>query len=129
MELSTTAIDAIARRVVELLEHLAAGAREPVALIDGGELARRTGVSRTWIYQHAEALGAIRLGDGPRARLRFHPDAVGRLAVDGTPERPQRPSPPTRPPRTAYPGDVELLPIKTARRALSRLGLLRRRSH
>lgn len=35
------------------------------------ELAARYGVSRDWVYTHADELGATRLGTGPRARMRF----------------------------------------------------------
>jgi hypothetical protein len=38
-------------------------------------------VTRAWVYAHAEELGAIRLGSGPKPRLRFAPDLLGeRLA-------------------------------------------------
>lgn len=40
-------------------------------LVTADALARRLGVSRSHVYEHADALGAVRLGDGPRARLRF----------------------------------------------------------
>src|SRR4051812_42729592 len=35
------------------------------------EVADRYGVSPAWVRAHAERLGARRLGDGPRPRLRF----------------------------------------------------------
>jgi transposase-like protein len=56
-------IDAVARRVAEILD---AGASLTVA-----EVAARYGVSRSWVYAHQRELGALRLGAGPRARLRF----------------------------------------------------------
>ena len=70
IEISGSCIDAIATRVVELLE------QRPGApgLVDAAELARRLGVTRAWVYEHATELGAIRLGSGPSARLRFDPD-------------------------------------------------------
>jgi hypothetical protein len=33
-------------------------------------------VARGWVYAHADELGAIRLGEGPRPRLRFDPAVV-----------------------------------------------------
>lgn len=39
--------------------------------IDATELAQRLGVTRDWVYANATRLGAIKLGDGPKARLRF----------------------------------------------------------
>ena len=70
IELSERSIEAIAKRVVELLES------RPVrpGLVDAAELARRLGVTRAWVYEHATELGAIRLGSGPSPRLRFAPD-------------------------------------------------------
>lgn len=56
----------------------AARTREP--LIDASALAVELGVSRDWVYEHATELGALRLGSGPKARLRFDP-AVARDAL------------------------------------------------
>lgn len=54
---------------------------EPPRLLTATELAERIGVSRSWVYEHARELGAVRLGPGPRARLRFDPVTVAaRLA-------------------------------------------------
>lgn len=68
--------EAVARRVVEKLRG------EPVApggLLDAAEVASRHGVSRAFVYEHADELGAVRLGevgDGRRPRLRFDPVKV-----------------------------------------------------
>jgi hypothetical protein len=40
------------------------------------QVAARYRVSRSWVYAHQRELGAMRLGDGPRARLRFDPKVV-----------------------------------------------------
>jgi len=40
-------------------------------LVDAATLAATLGVSRDFVYEHADELGALRLGNGPRARLRF----------------------------------------------------------
>ena len=64
------AIEAIARRVVELLRGDApesSGRR----LVSAAEIAQRFGVSRQWVYENANRLGAVRLGGGDRPRLRF----------------------------------------------------------
>jgi site-specific DNA-methyltransferase (adenine-specific) len=49
--------------------------REPLSsaknLVDATEVAVYLGVHRSWVYENAARLGARRLGDGPRARLRF----------------------------------------------------------
>jgi len=49
-------------------------ARTP--LVDANALAAELGVSRDFIYEHAAQLGVLRLGAGPRARLRFDPVAA-----------------------------------------------------
>jgi hypothetical protein len=76
-------IDAIARRVVELLEgsRTRAEAARPGAeagspCLTVSQLAALYRVSRSWVYAHQRELGAMRLGDGPRARLRFDPTVV-----------------------------------------------------
>jgi hypothetical protein len=80
-------VDAVARRVVEML-------REEGELPVGGprlmtvaQVRDEFGVSADWLYANAEALGAIRLGSGPRARLRFDRTTIAQrvatLASDG----------------------------------------------
>jgi hypothetical protein len=59
---------AVAERVLELIDE-----RQAVEMLDAAGLARVLGVDREWVYSHADRLGAIRLGDGPRPRLRFEP--------------------------------------------------------
>jgi hypothetical protein len=58
--------DAVAQGVLELTEE-----HHRIGLVDAAELARVLGVDREWVYEHSERLGAIRLGKGPRPRLRF----------------------------------------------------------
>jgi hypothetical protein len=78
-EANPTLVEAIAQRVAELLlSELGLAER----LLTPSEVADRFAVSRTWVYEHATELGAIRLGKGPKARLRFHPKTVA-LDPDG----------------------------------------------
>jgi hypothetical protein len=72
-------VDAIAERVVELLsaDDVSAGP----SLVSAAEVARELNVGRQWVYEHAEQLGARRLGDGPRARLRFDLETVRAASV------------------------------------------------
>lgn len=44
--------------------------------IDAAEAARRLGLTRGTVYELADQLGARRIGDGPRPRLRFPADQV-----------------------------------------------------
>src|SRR5947209_220590 len=45
-------------------------------LVDAVEIARLFGRTRSWVYEHAGELGAVRLGSGPRPRLGFSPARV-----------------------------------------------------
>ncbi|MGZ6564909.1 MAG: hypothetical protein ACXVH3_36675 [Solirubrobacteraceae bacterium] len=64
-------VDAVARRVVELLREEGAVSREGPRLLTVAAVSQEFGVSTDWVYANAGRLGAIRLGSGPRARLRF----------------------------------------------------------
>ena len=77
----------------------------------------RFNVDRSWVYAHANELGVIRLGNGPRPRLRFDSAVVARCLLPS----PRRSRADERSPRgTAT--HVPLLPIKLdAHAAYSRL--------
>jgi hypothetical protein len=67
-------IDGVAERVAAALSH-----RPAVApLLNVKETAAMLAVTEEWVRENAEAIGVLRLGDGPRPRLRFDPDAVRR---------------------------------------------------
>lgn len=82
---SRALIQAIAQAVVEaatpaiaigVAAHLAAMFEDRTAppapqTVDAATLAARLGVTRAFVYEHAAQLGAVRIGDGPRPRLRF----------------------------------------------------------
>jgi len=68
MRLDPADIEQIARQVADLLA--ATRAWPAGQFVDAAELSALLGVERDWVYAHANALGAIRLG-GPRGRLRF----------------------------------------------------------
>ena len=89
--LTAETVEAIAQRVAELLEPAVDRHGE---MIDAAEVARRLGIRREAVYERAAELGAVRIGNGPRGRLRFDPE---RVAEALTPEpaplaapRPQR---------------------------------------
>lgn len=48
----------------------------PKQWLDASEMAQRMGVTREWVYEHARELGAVRIGQGPRPRLRFPPEQI-----------------------------------------------------
>jgi hypothetical protein len=80
VRLDMATIEILARRITELLSPRAASApreRYPSGrLLSAAEVSEWWGVSRGWVYQHASELGAVRIGDGERPRLRFDPDRV-----------------------------------------------------
>jgi hypothetical protein len=76
LRIAPGSIEAVAQRVAELV---AAATAEPAPRperITAEEVSRWWGVSRRWVYDHAEELGARRMGSGRRPRLRFDPDEV-----------------------------------------------------
>lgn len=103
-ELLDQLADQIASRVIERLAEQRIGP----AWVDAVTLARLLGISRAAVYDHAEELGARRLGDGPRPRLRFDPE-VARAAWTARLDTP----PPQSPrPRSRRLRRVELLPVR-----------------
>lgn len=63
-------VEATAKRVFELLgDELAGRDRGPV-LEDAHQTAERFALSKRWVYEHADELGVIRVGEGRRPRLR-----------------------------------------------------------
>jgi hypothetical protein len=78
-------------RLADLIaERLSARPADPppadCGLVSASVLAERLGCSRAYVYEHADALGAVRLGDGSRGRLRFDVDAA-RAALSRTTAR------------------------------------------
>lgn len=91
MGLHSEIVEAIARRVAELLaprlNETWRSARGH--LLTAAEVSEWWGVERSWVYEHADELGAVRLGSGRRPRLRFDPELVAeRLEARPTPRRP-----------------------------------------
>lgn len=67
--LNTAWVEAVAMRVVELMSH--GSTPEHGRLMDAATLAAELGVTRSWVYEHRDELGAVRLGTGIKPRLRF----------------------------------------------------------
>jgi hypothetical protein len=72
------ALDRLADRLADRIASRLAGLVSPQAepLVDAAEIARMHGKTRSWVYDHAGELGAVRLGSGPRPRLGFSPARV-----------------------------------------------------
>jgi hypothetical protein len=76
LRIAPESIEAVAQRVAELVAAATAEPDSRPERITAEEVSRWWGVSRRWVYDHAEELGAQRLGSGRRPRLRFDPDEV-----------------------------------------------------
>jgi DNA invertase Pin-like site-specific DNA recombinase len=61
-------VDAVAQRVFEMLDERSA-AQTAGQLVDASTLARMLGVSRSTVYEHADELGAVRLGGGSKRKF------------------------------------------------------------
>jgi hypothetical protein len=88
--------DLLADRLAARLQRISAEPSEP--LVDAAEIARLHGKTRSWVYEHAGELGAVRLGSGPRPRLGFSPAHVAQRlhTVDEPATTPLPDSAPTR---------------------------------
>ncbi|RKQ90876.1 integrase-like protein [Solirubrobacter pauli] len=97
-ELNPALVERIAHRV--LLRLVSDSRGDDFQLLTVAQVARRLQVHSSWVYANARQLGALRLGTGPKAPLRFDPRRVA-LAV-GDPSLPaagpssarRRPEPP-----------------------------------
>ncbi len=109
VHLAPEAIEAVAHRVVELLRD------EPTSpdqrLVDATELAEILSVSRATVYEHATELGAVRIGDGKRPRLRFNV-ATALIAWQRCAPRHEPAPERTTPRRRTTSRTAELLPIR-----------------
>lgn len=95
VRIAPESIEALATRLAELLRGSTREPERPAPskkkMLSAAEVSDLWGVSRVWVYRHAEALGVRRLGSGTRPRLRFDPEEIeerlgaprrGRAAAD-----------------------------------------------
>jgi predicted DNA-binding transcriptional regulator AlpA len=89
-EIADRLTDAVVRRLLEAVgrEEIISRATDAQPWLDAREVAQRLGVSREWVYEHAEELGARRIGSGPRPRLRFPAHSLDRPASRPTGHKP-----------------------------------------
>lgn len=106
VHLDSASVEAVARRVVELIR----GEEGSKELIDAAEVARRFSLSRDYVYRHADDLGGVRLGSGPKPRLRFDPAKVAEALGGSSGVEPQPKRAAVRPVRNGR--GVTLLPIR-----------------
>jgi hypothetical protein len=75
--------EATAQKVLEIITTPAS----TFGLVGARELTEGLGVSLDYVYAHATELGAMRLGSGPKARIRFDLDRA-REALEARTRRP-----------------------------------------
>ena len=101
---------AIAEHLADLLHD-----RPRVRLVDAATLATALGVSRDFVYAHANELGGERIGSGPRGPLRFDLDNA-LAACAPSPAGKEPPAPPQAHPQRRHrkptSGAPRLLPIR-----------------
>jgi hypothetical protein len=112
-------VEQVAGRVAQLLrrqqQQEQSHASEPAGMLTVSELAQHLHLNRAWVYEHADELGAIRVGNGPKARIRFDlHTAKGALQQHHVGREPEpagaRPHKPRRRPQTdLYSPDAPLL--------------------
>jgi len=105
VQLDAATIEAIARRVVELLSETSRA--DTATLLSAEQVAKQFGVSRAWVYENANRLGAIRIGEGSRPRLRFDSDEVARCMSSAARQPADAPAP-----REHALGRSDLIPIR-----------------
>jgi hypothetical protein len=134
IELTPQTVEQIASRVAQLLRHqpLTPASPSAPAWMTAKELAQHLKLNPAWVYEHANELGAIRTGTGPKARIRFNPHTATQ-ALKQHQRQPTQPAPSRRTPTPrpgAYATDAPLLEIRDrySRSVRSCLGRARARS-
>jgi hypothetical protein len=116
LRLDSESVEAIAARVAALLAPwLQPAHTSHRRLLSAAQVSEWWGVERSWVYEHADELGAIRLGKGPRPRLRFDIDLVARRIAATAEERRSPPHGRRRGGRRARPipgAAADLLPLR-----------------
>ncbi len=119
VDLTPQAVEQVAIRVAQLLRHEQSRTDTSTPSDPGWmtakELATHLKLNPAWVYEHAEELGAIRTGDGPKARMRFDLHTATQALKQHRKEAEPTPAPrPRRAPRNPrpYQPDVPLLEIR-----------------
>jgi hypothetical protein len=114
-------VDHVAERVLAVVTEALANTPS-ASWVDAAGLGRIIGRSPHWVREHADLLGARRLGDGPKARYLFNvAEAIERLpSCEGTRGSVKADSPAKRPNRRRRKArssgtDAPLLPIRGSR--------------
>jgi predicted DNA-binding transcriptional regulator AlpA len=109
-------VRAIAEAVVDMLAErglvIYAGPGASARVLNAREVARLLGRSAPWVYEHATELGAIRMGNGPKARIGFDLATIEQWKRDHQSRPPETRKPARRPPRNAASRAANLIPYE-----------------
>ncbi len=116
VELTPQTVEQIASRVAQLMHHQQAET-SPTGTpgwMTAKELAAHLKLNPAWVYEHAQELGAIRTGTGPKARIRFDLHTATQALKQQQPAPPAAATPrrTTTPHPAPYPTDTPLLQIR-----------------
>lgn len=93
-------VHALAEAVADVLAErglvVYAGPSPSVRILKVAEVARLLGRSAAWVYEHAAELGAIRMGNGPKARIGFDLSTIEQWKREHQVAPPQTRKPPRR---------------------------------
>jgi hypothetical protein len=115
VRLDDESIERLADRLADLLATRLSTSSDGQSdhLLTAAEVSQWWGVERSWVYEHATELGAIRLGNGPRPRLRFDPRTIAQhLRADSSPPMQAPPASRRRTSARIHNDPVRLLPIR-----------------
>jgi hypothetical protein len=76
VHLSDAEIERLAQHLSNALRPAASPVSPASPMMSAAGVAEWWGIGRRWVYEHADELGARRLGSSCRPRLRFDPDVV-----------------------------------------------------
>ena len=96
-------VRAIAEAVADVLAErglvVYAGPSASARVLTAREVSKLLGRSAPWVYAHATELGAIRMGNGPKARIGFDLASIEQWKRDNQIHPPEARRPPRRRPR------------------------------
>ncbi len=100
---TTGDVRAIAEAIADVLAErglvVYAGPSGSARVLNAREVSKLLGRSAPWVYAHATELGAIRMGNGPKARIGFDLASIEQWKRDNQIRPPQPRKPPRRRPR------------------------------
>lgn len=104
----------IAEAIADLLAErgliVYAGPSVSARVLSAREVSKLLGRSTPWVYAHATELGAIRMGNGPKARIGFDLATIEQWKRDKQMRAPESRKPPRRRPRRNTTGATNLIP-------------------